>query len=102
MKRGITGTGQLIPNGEWMLWDDTHSPGLIGLQRFDELKELVLTNGAWVAANPYLFSDEQEARSVVMTCPLRIRWYDPLITRHRLRLELPPSTEVANRDRRLS
>jgi hypothetical protein len=42
-KPGITGTGGFIENNEWTLWDDTHSPGLIGYQRFDELKDLVLT-----------------------------------------------------------
>lgn len=42
-KPGITGTGQFISNREWTLWDDIHSPGLIGFQRFDALKDLVLT-----------------------------------------------------------
>lgn len=42
-KPGITGTGEFIENGAWTLWDDTHSPSLIGYQRFDELKDLVLT-----------------------------------------------------------
>lgn len=42
-KPGITGTGQFISNREWTLWDDTHSPGLIGFEKFDELKALVLT-----------------------------------------------------------
>jgi hypothetical protein len=42
-RRGISGTGHLIQNLEWMLWDDAKSPGLIGHDRFDLLKQRVLS-----------------------------------------------------------
>lgn len=40
---GITGTGRFIRNLEWTLWDDTHSPGLIGDTNLEELETIVLT-----------------------------------------------------------
>jgi hypothetical protein len=40
---GLTGTGRFIFNMDWWLWDDIASPGLISIDRFEELRRAALS-----------------------------------------------------------
>jgi hypothetical protein len=53
-KPGLTGTGDFIANLDWWLWDDLASPGLISVDRFEELRKLALG------------SDERERFSMIL------------------------------------